>query len=80
MGVLLYHSSPIPLRRQGLVDSLELNYVDQAGLEITEISLTLPVKCWDQRCALPHQAIFIFILFSLIFLLAIGNIFSYSYS
>lgn len=54
--------------------------IDQAGLEITEISLTLPFKCWDQRCALPHQAIFIFILFSLIFLLAIGNIFSYSYS
>ena len=28
---------------------LELALVDQAGLELTEIYLSLPPKCWDQR-------------------------------
>ena len=26
---------------------LELTLVDQAGLELTEIRLPLPLKCWD---------------------------------
>ncbi|KAM7328241.1 hypothetical protein ACRRTK_012333 [Alexandromys fortis] len=26
---------------------LELNFVDQAGLKLTEIRLPLPPKCWD---------------------------------
>ena len=26
------------------------NYVDQAGLELTEFCLPLPPKCWDKTC------------------------------
>ena len=33
--------------RQLLVPVLELVVVDQAGLELTEILLSLPPECWD---------------------------------
>ena len=31
----------------------ETCFIDQAGLELTEIYLPLPPKCWDQRCVPP---------------------------
>ena len=33
--------------RSFLVPVLELALVDQAGLELTEICLSLPPECWD---------------------------------
>ena len=32
--------------RQGLYIALAIHYVDQAGLELTELCLPLPLKCW----------------------------------
>jgi hypothetical protein len=29
------------------------SFIDQAGLELTEIHLPLPPECWDLRCAPP---------------------------
>lgn len=34
-----------------------IHYEDQAGLELTGISLPLSLKCWDCRNALPHPAV-----------------------
>lgn len=35
---------------------LGTQYVDQAGLELIEIHLPLPLECWDKRHVLPYRA------------------------
>jgi hypothetical protein len=47
---------------------LEL-FVDQAGLQLTEICLSLPPLCWTYRHAPPHLALFI--IFKLFFILVV---------
>jgi hypothetical protein len=40
----------------------ETHYIDQADLELTEIRLHLPLKCWDERYVL---ATWILVMFGL---------------
>jgi hypothetical protein len=41
---------------------LRIRYVDQVGLELTEICLPLPLQCWDQRGAPPVALNFVSLL------------------
>lgn len=49
----LFGLSLFAFRRVSLSSSScpETSYVDQAGLQLTEISLPLPPKCWDKAAS-----------------------------
>lgn len=55
---------------------LELPMLDQAGLEITEIYISLPLECWDQKC-MTSQPPFVFIFSYDIFTLGSKNLIQY---